>query len=88
MTKLKPCPFCGTNEPEDGDDHKQDCFLILNDKARVHEVSEEDMQKAWNTRPREDELRAIVREYRRRCECANFTLPCRLCQQADKEVPR
>ena len=57
---LKPCPFCGTNPTlnEDYDNHYVWCSECA-DASPIFPYPEE-ATKHWNTRPREDALRAEV----------------------------
>ena len=52
MDKLKPCPFCGGTQDENGTiDHDERCFVILfMDDLLTGTVSKKEIEKAWNTR--------------------------------------
>ena len=58
MSKLKKCPFCGSEESE-WQDHPSDCYLKMITKQVESDCkcySKEACESAWNTRPIEDEL--------------------------------
>lgn len=69
--ELKPCPWCGGKEPE-----IYIAYELESTKTKLYNIqccenncitsynldTEEAVQKAWNTRPIEDELRARVKE--------------------------
>ena len=51
MREMLPCPFCGTADPDDGDDHLDDCFLVLHARAETSfAVPDEELAAAWNRR--------------------------------------
>ena len=52
--KLKPCPFCGSKE-EEFSNHLETCFLYRiekQNKSMCMAYSKEDMEWAWNRRPK------------------------------------
>ena len=55
MSELKPCPFCGNYEGP----HEDDCYFTIIDDE---ESNDNMLQKAYNTRPIEDELRSHMKE--------------------------
>ena len=52
MDNLKPCPFCGGTQDENGViDHDERCFVILfMDDLLTGTVSKKEIEAAWDTR--------------------------------------
>jgi len=50
-SKLKPCPFCGS-EKHYWIDHRRDCYLRMLDKLRtnIDAYTQKEMDRAWNRR--------------------------------------
>ena len=55
MEKLKNCPFCNGVDNK----HSNCCWIILLKRGSSGEnISMEQLRKAWNIRPRENEMQA------------------------------